>query len=322
MKKIFVKIAAISVAAIFVLGSCGSSSTKSANKVHNFPKINPPAMLGQGLPALVYVAKNYWNPFIDSSKVFSQDTSLVGGVPREQFIGACREYAQIVSSVPLAEGIKAQTNFISRLIALQRSNQANTVFPLAVQFAEEVFYGVNSDFRNEELYLPIASALAEFELIDPATRGRYAAEVENCSKNRIGAPATDFGYTTKEGKRSTLYKTKGDYTILFFSNPGCTACKDIIESLNKSLAVRKLQSEGKLAVINIYIDEDLTEWYKYMPIYPESWINCYNEDLRIRGENLYDVRAIPSLYLLDKEKRVMLKDAPLSLLLNTLNSLE
>jgi hypothetical protein len=30
----------------------------------------------------------------------------------------------------------------------------------------------------------------------------------------------------------------------------------------------------------------------------------------IRTENLYSVRAIPSLYLLDKEKRVIMKDAP------------
>lgn len=141
MKKIFVRIAAISIAAIFVLGSCGGGSTKSASKAQNFPKINPPAMLGQGLPALVYVAKNYWNPFIDSSKVFSQDTSYIGGVPKDQFINAYREYAQIVLSIPLAEGVKAQTNFISRLISLQRSNPSNTVFTTAVQFAEEVFYG-------------------------------------------------------------------------------------------------------------------------------------------------------------------------------------
>ena len=74
-------------------------------------------------------------------------------------------------------------------------------------------------------------------------------------------------------------------------------------------------------MINIYIDEDLTEWYKYMPIYPKEWINCYNEDLKIRGENLYDVRAIPSLYLLDSEKRVILKDAPTQILINAVSSL-
>ena len=78
MKKIFVRIAAISVAAIFIFARCGSNSETQGNAPRSFPMVNPPAMMGQGLPAAIYVAKNYWNPFIDSSKVFSQDTAYIG----------------------------------------------------------------------------------------------------------------------------------------------------------------------------------------------------------------------------------------------------
>ena len=46
-----------------------------------------------------------------------------------------------------------------------------------------------------------------------------------------------------------------------------------------------------------------------MPIYPEEWYNGFDPDLVIRTDHLYNVRAIPSLYLLDAEKRVILKDA-------------
>jgi hypothetical protein len=69
-------------------------------------------------------------------------------------------------------------------------------------------------------------------------------------------------------------------------------------------------AEGRLAVVNVYIDEDIQAWRSYMPIYPEEWYNGFDPDYLIRGEWLYNVRAIPSLYLLDKEKRVILKDAP------------
>ena len=69
-------------------------------------------------------------------------------------------------------------------------------------------------------------------------------------------------------------------------------------------------ASGELAVLNIYIDEDLGEWYNYMPIYPSSWYNGYDPDYAIRTDRLYDVRAIPSLYLLDSEKTVLMKDAP------------
>ena len=43
-------------------------------------------------------------------------------------------------------------------------------------------------------------------------------------------------------------------------------------------------------------------------------------NLVIRGETLYNVRAIPSLYLLDHEKRVILKDAPENRVFETLLS--
>jgi hypothetical protein len=58
-----------------------------------------------------------------------------------------------------------------------------------------------------------------------------------------------------------------------------------------------------------------------MPVYPDSWHNGFDPDLAIRNENLYNVRAIPSLYLLDDEKRVILKDAPESKMMSYLINL-
>ena len=46
-----------------------------------------------------------------------------------------------------------------------------------------------------------------------------------------------------------------------------------------------------------------------MPIYPATWYNGFDPDFIIRADLLYNVRAIPSLYLLDKDKTVILKDA-------------
>ena len=55
----------------------------------------------------------------------------------------------------------------------------------------------------------------------------------------------------------------------------------------------------------------MDKWREYAPIYPENWINAYDYAQAINNEGLYFVRAIPSIYLLDGEKRVIYKDAPL-----------
>ena len=56
-----------------------------------------------------------------------------------------------------------------------------------------------------------------------------------------------------------------------------------------------------------------------MPIYPEEWLNGFDPDFVIRTDVLYNVRAIPSLYLLDKDKTVIMKDAVTERVLDFVN---
>ena len=58
-----------------------------------------------------------------------------------------------------------------------------------------------------------------------------------------------------------------------------------------------------------------------MPIYPKEWLNGYDAAHILRQDQLYCIRAIPSLYLLDAEKRILLKDAPLDRVQEALYSL-
>ena len=69
-------------------------------------------------------------------------------------------------------------------------------------------------------------------------------------------------------------------------------------------------SSGALAVVNVYIDSDLDDWKAYAVNYPTAWFSGYDPDYAIRTDLLYAVRAIPSLYLLDADKNVLLKDVP------------
>jgi hypothetical protein len=69
-------------------------------------------------------------------------------------------------------------------------------------------------------------------------------------------------------------------------------------------------SSGRLAVVNVYIDQDLAAWREYLPEYPKEWYNGYDPAYIIRQDILYNIRGIPSLYVLDKDKKVIMKDAP------------
>ena len=58
-----------------------------------------------------------------------------------------------------------------------------------------------------------------------------------------------------------------------------------------------------------------------MPIYPKEWYNGFDPDLVIRNDKVYNVRAIPSLYLLASDKTVILKDADPERLFSILQTL-
>lgn len=127
--------------------------------------------------------------------------------------------------------------------------------------------------------------------------------------NAVGTKSADFRFCDIRGRERNLHGIKAEHTLLFFSNPGCETCLEIINVLREDQNINSMVAEGRLAVVNVYIDEDLQAWKEYMPVYPKEWYNGFDPYLIIRGDQIYNVRAIPSLYLLDKDKNVILKDA-------------
>lgn len=179
-----------------------------------------------------------------------------------------------------------------------------------IEIVNRYLYDPNSPYRNEDLYLPFVRGLAASKYTPDSLRAYYARQAEMCALNQYGQKAPDFEFRTLSEKTERLYDIDAEYLMLFFSNPGCTACKGIIDEVQSVEPLLVAQADGRLAVVNVYIDEDVQAWKDYAETYPESWHSGYDSRMVIRNSTLYNVRAIPSLYLLDKDKKVLMKDAP------------
>lgn len=86
-------------------------------------------------------------------------------------------------------------------------------------------------------------------------------------------------------------------------------CREIRDGICASPMLSDLIARGALKVLALYPDEDLGEWHAYRKNMPASWINAYDKGSVIRETSSYDLSAIPALYLLDCDKRVLVKDA-------------
>ena len=284
-----------------------------------FPDVMPPEMLETPQDRAEYMAEHWWDKFADDSRAYPCDSTLVSGVSREVVEQKFANWVNVLSMVDYPHAAKSVRRLYDKALKCERKDTASNVFDTFRSLVEKYLYDPNSPMRNEDLYGPYADCLSRCEFIDEGNRKAYAYDAGMCALNRVGTKAADFRFEDKNGKVRRLYDIKADFTVLFFSNPGCVACKEIINALKGTPQIDSMISAGRTAVLNIYIDEDLEAWRSYMPIYPETWYNGFDPDFVIRGDVLYNVRAIPSLYLLDKDKNVMMKDAVTERVIDFLN---
>lgn len=305
--------------AVLLLVSCGrkgSGKAASSPGPKKFPEAAVPAMMTEPEQAVEYKLSHFWDAFFKDAYVPCPDCIL--GVDKVEVETEMATFIEIMNMVPKERAQKAMAKLFSQVEQKQRADSSSHAYVLMNELVVRYLYDPNSPYRDEDIYLPYVSGLAESDLTSDDARPGYAYEAQMCSLNRYGTEAADFGFTTAQGRRQRLYDIRADYTLMFFSNPGCKSCKEIVDALRSFPQLDTLISSGRLAVLNIYIDSELDKWRAYLPSYPSSWICAYDHAGIIREDAIYNVRAIPSLYLLDSEKRVLMKDVPTEKLLEYL----
>lgn len=303
--------ASILCASVLLMAGCGENQKRAEQfSALPFPDVMPPAMIEEPAARAEYMALHWWDALTESSRDYPCDSLLVSGVRRSDVEQKFANWTNVLAMTDLRSVEKAMVRLYDRTAACEKKDTSSNVFETFSSLVDKYLYDPNSPLRNEDYYAFYAERLSVSDLVEPVMQEKYARQVRLAGLNRVGTRAADFRFADKRGRIYSLHGVKSELTLLFFSNPGCAACKDIIDVLNGDPVISGLIADGTMAVLNIYIDEDLDAWRSYMPIYPETWYNGFDPDLVIRGETLYNVRAIPSLYLLDRNKTVIMKDAP------------
>jgi hypothetical protein len=241
-----------------------------------------------------YMREHYWDKFDFA------DTTFINQIDSTKMLTAFAVYA--TGYIPDSLAYK----YMPRL--MQRASTSKRMYTYFLMLAEGVLHDPNSPLRNDEKYIPVLENAVQSSLLDEYERMPYEYDLEIARQNRIGRIANDFTYTLASGRTATLHNIKADYTLIFISNPGCPMCREVKEQITTSPMLQELIERKELKVLVIYPDTDLEAWREHLQDYPASWINGYDADQRIEKERLYDLKAIPALYLLDKQKRVMAKD--------------
>lgn len=165
----------------------------------------------------------------------------------------------------------------------------------------------NSSLRDEGIYIQYLEALLKTPGVPEYLIESSEERLRRARLNREGTIANDFHYIDRNGKEGTLHQLKANRTMLIFYDPECPHCKPILKKIETDRQVNAAVAEGDLNVLAVYTEGNREIWEETKEELPKHWSVAY--DLTgILDADLYDIPAMPTVYLLNSDKRVLIKD--------------
>ncbi len=187
---------------------------------------------------------------------------------------------------------------------LKRAEADTAAWRFVGYVAEKYLYDPNSPYRSDELYAAYLRAALRSPLNDESRHARDTFRLEMAMRNRPGTPATDFRFVTSDGQTATLRKTRtGKEILLIFYNPDCESCEAVIKGL------KGLPLTERYTVLAIDAESDRGRWEATKMDMPEGWTVGYALS-PLLDEDMYDLKASPTIYVLDSMGVVIAKDIP------------
>jgi thiol-disulfide isomerase/thioredoxin len=153
--------------------------------------------------------------------------------------------------------------------------------------------------------------------LNEAGRKTITDRAYSLMSNIMGTPASDVELPDANGKPVSLYATPADFMVVVFWDPTCGHCKETLPKLDSLYRARWEADSIKIFAVAKETDGTKADWQRFIKDNKiGDWLHVYysKEADKSRTDNgipgysqLYDVQSFPTLYLLDKDKRIIAK---------------
>ena len=186
---------------------------------------------------------------------------------------------------------------------------------------EEMLSEPTWDYHNEELFALAIEHAATASCLSETERLRPKSLLEVVRKNAPGTVAHDINYETLNGSRHRLSDFTTPYTLIYFNDPECLSCAKVKERLDTTTLLQNMVNDSTLTVVGIYPLDNVKEWKAES--FPSYIINGWDCEQKVDVELTYDLMTMPLFYLLDRDKRVILKnEASLNRVIKVMSTLK
>ncbi len=142
---------------------------------------------------------------------------------------------------------------------------------------------------------------------DTANLRKMCEESKKAVPTMCGRTAPDVKLMDTAGIYRTLYENLGLYTILFYYDPTCGHCKEVIPVVQK--VHQKLKQYG-ITVYAVSTENKYDEWRDMMRKKPElkDWVNVCKTNREynwVMNKLAYNIVSNPTLFVLDKNAKII-----------------
>lgn len=152
------------------------------------------------------------------------------------------------------------------------------------------------------LYQKLASGQRDTE------KGKeIASYIQNALFAQIGSDISALTYTDQDGELKSLADLKGKYLLIDFWASWCGPC---IKGFSHLRNLYEKYKGAHFEVLGISIDKKAEDWVQAYKKYDLPWINGIDRSDNMQSRLL--VTAVPTLFLLDPEGKIIMKEIGLS----------
>lgn len=138
--------------------------------------------------------------------------------------------------------------------------------------------------------------------------------------NLFGTQAAEIELPDSTGIIKKLYAVNAAYTVVIIWDPTCGHCKETLPKIDSIYLAKWKALDVKIFAVAKETDGTKKDWLNFIRDHNiHDWVQVYNSkeanDARVKNNipsyyQLYDVQSVPTIYLLDKDKRIIAKKIP------------
>lgn len=246
-----------------------------------------------------YIVKNFWNDFN-----FKNKTSVDQNALNDAFM----VYS---SSFPYAAEKEVHQS-VNKLIDKISGNPT-----LLFQFckaAEENLYGPRASIWSDEIYLKFLDAIVKNKKIIESRKIKYLKIYNALHESQEGKAAPPFQFTDRNGEIKKYFPMSTP-TLLIFGDPENTDWRLARLKMDSDNQLEEMLVKGKVNIIYI-VPKEINNWQNTTSNYNPRW--TVGQSLEVSEH--YDIRVLPSLYLISTDGKIYKKNVNLQQAVNFLTN--